>query len=235
VVTGFTSSDVSFAGSTVAGTLAASVSGSGASYTVSVTGMSGTGSVLASIPAGAAADLAGNLSLASTSTDNTVTFGSAPTVTLNQAIGQADPTNAPPILYTVVFSQPVTGFTASDVSLAGSTVGGTLAASVTGSGASYTVAITGMTGAGTVVASIPAGAAANGPFNSLASTSTDNTVTFDTVAPAVTINQAGGQADPTGASPILFTVAFSEAVTGFHELGCELRGQHRGRHAGRGA
>ena len=34
-----------------------------------------------------------------------------PTVTINQAAGQADPTNASPINFTVVFSEPVTGFT----------------------------------------------------------------------------------------------------------------------------
>ena len=64
---------MSFVGSTVGGTLAAAVSGTGPSYTVTVTGMSGTGTVVASIPAGAASDAAGNASLASTSTDNTVT------------------------------------------------------------------------------------------------------------------------------------------------------------------
>ena len=33
----------------------------------------------------------------------------APTVTINQAVGQADPTNGSPINFTVVFSEPVTG------------------------------------------------------------------------------------------------------------------------------
>jgi hypothetical protein len=57
--------------------------------------MTGTGTVVASIPAGRASDLAGNLNTASTSSDNSVTFdGAAPTVTINQAGGQADPTNA---------------------------------------------------------------------------------------------------------------------------------------------
>ena len=162
-VSGFANGDVSFTGSTVGGTLAASVSGSGASYTVSVTGMTGTGTVRASIPAGAATDAATNLSGASTSTDNTVTFNNAvPSVTINQAAAQSDPTNASPILFTVVFSEAVTGFINSDVSFTGSTVGGTLAAGVSGSGASYTVSVTGMVGSGTVVASIPAGAAING-------------------------------------------------------------------------
>ena len=44
----------------------------------------------------------------------------------------------------------------------------------------------------------------------------------------MTINQAAGQADPTNASPINFTVVFSEAVTGFTGSDVTL-GRHRGR------
>jgi hypothetical protein len=203
----FTAADVSLAGSTVGGTLTASVSGSGDTYTVSVSGMDGIGTVVASVVAAAANDAAGNTSAASTSTDNTVSFDNvAPTVTINQAAGQEDPTNDSPILFTVVFSEIITGLTAEDISLAGSTVGGTLTAAVSGSGASYTVAVTGMDGVGTVVASVVGGAANDAAGNaSAASTSTDNTVTFDNVAPSVTINQAAGQEDPTNDSPILFT------------------------------
>jgi hypothetical protein len=216
-VIGFTGSDVSFAGSTVGGTLVANISGSGANYTVSVSGMSGTGTVIASIPAGAVTDLATNPNTASTSTDNTVTYNTTtPTVTINQAAGQADPTNTAPVLFTAVFSAPVSGFTGSDVVFTGSTAPGTLAASVSGSATTYTVSVSGMTGAGTVVASIPAGAAQDAAANlNQASTSTDNTVSFDNVAPTVTINQASGQSDPTNGSSIVFTVVFSEAVTGF--------------------
>jgi hypothetical protein len=215
-VVGFIGSDISFAGSTVGGTLVASVSGSGANYTVSVSGMSGGGTVIASIPAGAATDAAGNQSGASTSTDNTVTFGNGPTVTINQAVGQADPTNQSPITFTVHFSQPVTGFDGSDISFAGSTVGGILQANVTGSSQDFTVTVTGMSGSGTVVASIPAGAAVNGSnIGNQPSTSSDNSVFFDGVAPTVTINQAAGQSDPTTLSPIKFDVTFSKNVTGF--------------------
>src|SRR5262249_19505552 len=155
---------VSFAGSTVGGTLQANVSGSGATYTVSVTGMSGTGTVMASIPELAANDAAGNQSSASTSTDNSVTFGNGPTVTINQGSGHADPTNSSTITFDVHFSQGVTGFDESDINFAGSTVGGTLVANVSGpsGGQDYTVTVTGMSGAGTVVASIPANAALNG-------------------------------------------------------------------------
>ena len=73
-----------------------------------------------------------------------------------------------------------------------------------------------MTSEGTVTATIPAGAAVDRAGNaSFASTSTDNTVTFDNVQPSVTINQGVGQVDPTNGSSIVFDVMFSEAVTGF--------------------
>src|SRR5207248_1916900 len=152
----------------------------------------GTGTVVASIPAAAANDLAGNASLASTSTDNSVLFDNVPpTVTINQAAGQLDPTRVGPVLFTVVFNESVTGFTGSDISFAGSTVGGTLVATVSGTGPTYTVSVTGMNGDGNLIASIPAGAANDPAGNlNLTSTSTDHTVHFDNVPPTVTINQA---------------------------------------------
>jgi hypothetical protein len=216
-VTGFGNTDVSFTGSTAGGTLAAAVTGSGEQYTVSVSGMTTSGTVVASIPAGAATDADANPTGASTSTDNSVTFNSPPaTVTINSAVGQPDPTTGGPIAFVVTFSKPVTGFTGSDVSFTGSTAGGTLVAAVTGSGADYTVAVSGMTTNGTVVASIPAAAAIDaGSQPNAASTSTDNTVQFTAGPPTVTINQAAGQTDPGSAASITFTVQFSEPVTGF--------------------
>jgi hypothetical protein len=179
-VTGFDAADVSFTGSTAGGTLAATVSGTGPTYTVAVSGMTTNGTVVASIPAGAATDAGGQANTASTSTDNSVQFtAGAPTVTINQASGQADPTSGTTITFTVQFSEPVTGFTAADISFTGSTATGTLVAAVSGSGALYTVTVTGMTGSGTVVVSIPAGAATDADTNaSAASTSTDNTVNW---------------------------------------------------------
>jgi hypothetical protein len=179
-VTGFDGSDVLFTGSTVGGTLAAEVSGSGSDYTVTVTGMAGRGNVVASVKAGAAVTSTGQGNKASTSTDNTVLFdGISPTVTINQAQGQADPTIVSSVQFDVTFSEPVTGFGQEDVSLAGSTAGGTLSVSVTGGAASYTVTVTGMTTSGLVVASIPADGAADGAGNkNLVSTSSDNSVEF---------------------------------------------------------
>jgi Bacterial Ig-like domain len=128
--------------------------------------MTGSGIVVANILAGAASDLGGNPGEASTSTDNSVSFDNvAPTVTINQGGGQADPTDFSPIFFDVVFSESVTGFDGSDISLAGSTVGGTLVPFVTGSGPTYTVSVSGMTSSGAVVASIIAGAATDAGGN----------------------------------------------------------------------
>ena len=216
VVTDFAASDVTLTG-TVPGTLVRTVTGTGATYDVAITGMTGGGTVIANLAAGVAHNAAGNASTASTSTDNTVTYGvTSPTVTINQAVVQADPTNVAPIHFTVVFSDVVTDFAPDDVTLTG-TVPGTLVATVTGTGATYDVAITGMTGGGTVIANLAAGVAHDASGNaSTASSSTDNTVTYgDVILLNVTINQAVGQADPTNAAPIHFTVVFSEVVTDF--------------------
>jgi hypothetical protein len=175
-VTGFTAEDVVLGG-TAPGPLAATVSGSGTTYTVSVSGMSDPGTVTASIPAGAAQDAVGNLSLAATSTDNTVAFdGTPPSVVVAQAAGQADPATSGPIRFLVIFSEPVTGFTAEDVVLSG-TAPGPLAVTVSGSGSIYTVSVSGMSGLGTVTASIPAGAAQDLAGN-LSLAGTANTITF---------------------------------------------------------
>src|SRR5205823_3130826 len=134
-------------------------------------GMNGTGKIVALISANAAVGGSFNASTASTSTDNAVIFDNVPpTVTINQAPSQADPTNGGPIQFAVLFSEAVTEFAGSDVSFAGSSLGGALVAGVTGGGTTYTVSVTGMAGSGTVKAAIGAGAAIDGAGNtSLAS------------------------------------------------------------------
>jgi hypothetical protein len=107
-----------------------------------------------------------------------------PSVIINQAPLQADPAAASPINFRVEFSDNVTGFTTGDITLSG-TAGATTAV-VTGSGSLYNVAVSGMTGAGTVIASIAPGVAVNiNTLANFASTSTDNTVLFDNVFPTV--------------------------------------------------
>ncbi len=140
----------------------------------------------------------------------------APTVTINQAIGQSDPAGSSPINFTVVFSEPVTDFATGDVTLSASTAPGTLVGTVSGGPTTYSVAVSGMTGDGMVIATIAANKAQDiAGNNNAASTSSDNSVLYDTIPPSVTINQAVGQSDPTNVGPIHYTVVFNEAVTGF--------------------
>jgi len=175
--------------------------------------------VRATIPGGTYTDVAGNFNLPSTSTDNTVTIDNVrPTVTVNQAPTQIDPTRNLPLVFEIVFSEPVTDFISSEVAIGGSTAN-TIGAIVnlTGSGAVYTATITGInSNGGYVQAGVNQFAAMDMVGNSnFPSTSTDNRITIDNVRPTVTINQAPGQSDPTAAQPLNYRVVFSEPVTGF--------------------
>jgi hypothetical protein len=108
-----------------------------------------------------------------------------PTVTINQAVGQADPTHESPVNFTVVFSEAVSDFATGEVTLSGSA--GPTAAMVTnpsGDRRTYNVAVSGLTGSGTVVATLAAEIAHDAAGNaSTAATSTDNTVTY--IAPRI--------------------------------------------------
>ena len=146
--------------------------------------------------------------------DMNTRVGGTPTVSINQAAGQADPSNGSPINFTAVFSAPVADFAAEDVSLGG-TAGATTAV-VSGGPTTYNIAVSGMTNNGTVTATVGAAVAHDAAANeNAASTSTDNTVTYDASTLTVTINQAAGQAGSTNASPINFTAVFSTPVADF--------------------
>ena len=203
------------------------VGSDGTTYNIAVTGMTRTGTVTVSLPAGVAHDAVGNASEVSTSTDNSVTYDiSAPTVTVNQGTSQPDPTNRSTIVFLVTFDEVVTGFATGDVILSGTA--GANAATITpvgSDGTTYNVAVTGMTRTGTVSVTVPAGVASDLLGNAnVASTSTDNTVTYDITGPTVTINQAATQIDPTGAATIHFTVVFNKPVTDFTAADVTLGG-----------
>lgn len=103
----------------------------------------------------------------------------APTVTIEQSPGQADPAETSPLSFTVTFSEPVFGFDPSDLDFSGSTVPGSLSASILGAGPVYTVLVSGMAGGGTVYAAVRAGAAQDAAGNlSTGSSSNDNSVNY---------------------------------------------------------
>ena len=153
---------------------------------------------------------------ATSGSSNSVTTSSVrPAVTVNQASGQGDPTNGSPVKFTAVFSEAVTDFNASKVVLGG-TAPGTLSASIAGAGPTYTISVSGMTGSGTVTASIAANTVhdANGAGNT-ASTSTDNVVTYDVTAPAAPTPGASA-AVTSGSAPVYVNsevVTFTDAAT----------------------
>jgi hypothetical protein len=128
-------------------------------------------------------------------------------VTIEQAAGQPDPTNSATINFTVVFSETVSDFATGDVVLSG-TAGATTAI-VSGSGTTYNIAVAGMTGSGTVVATVEAGVAHNADNNpNAAGTSVDNTVDYDITPPtltSITINDSAGYTND--ATPTIIIVS----------------------------
>ena len=79
-------------------------------------------------------------------------------MTINQAVGQPDPTSTSPISFTVVFSETVFRF-APRVVDHGRPRAAPKTATVTGGGTIYSVSVTGMTTSGTVIATIAAAGA----------------------------------------------------------------------------
>ena len=117
-------------------------------------------------------------------------------MTINQAGGQADPTNSSPIHFTVVFSEPVTGLrpatSRSPAPRADDGVGHRQRTT-------YNVAVTGMTADGTVIAIDRRGSRRRGRQHQHRLDQHRQHGHLRRPSPTVTINQAAGQADPTNA------------------------------------
>jgi hypothetical protein len=151
-VSEFTAADLALSG--LPG-LTAAVSGVGTTYDVAVSGMGQTeGPVTAWVPAGVAHDASGAPNLAAPILAGV--YYTRLTVTISRAAGQPDPSGGPVLHFAVVFSAPVSDFTAADVNL--NPPG--LTAAVSGAGTTYDVAVSGMgTAADSVTAWVPAGVA----------------------------------------------------------------------------
>jgi hypothetical protein len=181
---------------TPAGGRVASVTDTGdhQTFTIEVVGMNAPGTVSVALNAGVTADLWGNPNEASNT--SSVRFGEepsdAPTVTVEQAQGQADPTSASPIVFTAVFSEAVEPLTISDVALTSSAGGAVTAVTPSAGNTVFTIEVSGMDANGTVSVSVPAGVTTDGGgAANVESTSVDNVVTFELPGPACTITGAG--------------------------------------------
>ncbi|MGP8235079.1 MAG: beta strand repeat-containing protein, partial [Limisphaerales bacterium] len=181
-------------------------------YLVTLSGLSGNGTLDINIPAGAATDTAGNNSAAATSgtfivdtTLPTVTF-SAPSVAI---------TNGGSVTYTVTFTDPyLSGSSLLSASLTTGQAGTAAATSIvvtpgtgTTTSTNYLVTLSGLSGNGTLDINIPAGAATDTAGNNSAA-AVSGTFIVDTTLPTVAIS-APSESITNGGS-VSYMVTFSD-------------------------
>jgi hypothetical protein len=176
-VTGFIDADVTVTNGTKSG-----FSGSGTTYTMNVT-PSTQGAVTVNVAANAAQDSAGNNNTAATQLSR-IFDSVAPTVAITSSPASG-PTNNSAMTLTFTFSEGVTGFTASDVSLTNATAG----SFTTTNSSVYTLAIT-ATGSA-VSASVPANSTIDSASNGNIA-STPWSIVYDNSVSAPTFNPPPG-------------------------------------------
>jgi hypothetical protein len=210
--------DFTIAGSASSGAVVSALSTSdNSTWFISVTGVTTTGAITASLAANRVTDFVGNNNSASTSTDNSVFFSvGAPSALINQFGGQPDPASVVPLTFTINFSHPIDPLTFSpgDLTIGGTAMGGSAANLSTSNNQDWTVDVIGLTSAGTVTLSMTAGKVKNmSAIDNIASVSTDNTVRYNFPGSlTLTVEQDAGQADPAILAPVFFVVTFSEAI-----------------------
>jgi len=195
-------------------TASISVSVDGESFAGTVTGTTWSANLTTELANGTyditvtATDPAGNIGTA-TATGGLIIDTVAPTVSITSTA--TSPTTASPIPVTVTFSENVTGFTASGVTI----TNGTLSAFTATDAKTYTFSVT-PNAAGDVTVSVAANSATDAAGNGNTA-ATPFTITFNGTLPAVTLSSTAS--DPTSTSPIPITATFSEDVTGFTASG----------------
>ncbi|MBX9585577.1 MAG: FG-GAP-like repeat-containing protein [Gemmataceae bacterium] len=203
-------------------TITGTVSEAGSTVTVTVGGQTVTATVtettftatLATPLAGGtydivvtATDAAGNTASA-TLTGGLVIDTTPPTPTVTTSA--LDPTNLAVIPFTVTFDEDVSGFDEADISV----TNGTVSNFVAGDARTFTFDVA-PAGDGLVTVDLAAGAAQDLVGND--SVAASASVTSERFDPTAVVTTTAGAA--TNASPIPFTVTFSEDVTGFTDAG----------------
>ena len=186
------------------------VTGSGLTRTVTLSGITGNGTLGISIAAGTATDLAGNHAPASGASATFVVDNTPPTLTISPP--SATITNTGPITYTVTYADAA--FNAStlavgDISLNTSGSATASGVAVTGSGLTRTVILSGITGTGTLGISIAAGTATDLAGNQAPASGASPTLNVDNTPPTLAISAPS--TNTTAVGPISFTVTYSDA------------------------
>ena len=213
-VTGFVAGDISLGGSAAA---TATLSGSGSSYTARIMPSAGAnGSVTISVAANIAEDAAMNGNTASSGTETVEVDLTRPSVNIT---GVPTTSQNSDFDITITFSESVTGFQASDISLTGTATAAATVSAFSGSGTTYTASITPI-GSGDLTIRVRANVAQDDVSNNNTA-SRAHTVSVDLVRPSVSITDV-----PTipqnGAFDV--TITFDESVTGFVAGDIDLTG-----------
>jgi uncharacterized repeat protein (TIGR02059 family) len=151
------------------------------------------------------------------STAGVLIDGIAPAVASIARAGGTSPTNASTIDYIVTFSEAVTGVTADDFVLSAAGTASGQITSVTGSGTTYTVSVSNVSGMGTLRLDLKGSSTGivDGAANPVASGYTSGqTYTIDTDAPATTIGSIAISADTGSSNSDLITRTATQVVTG---------------------
>ncbi|MFN8257010.1 MAG: hypothetical protein U0W24_15045 [Bacteroidales bacterium] len=221
-VVDFDVTDLEVTGTALAEQIA--VSGSGNHYLVQLSSFTSNGEITINLPQDKVHTSFGNSNIETTIIDNSVIFnGLSFETTIDLAINQQQLTNSGTVHFKVEFSDDVVDFSPDDVVLSG-TANPTLA-NITGTGKNYDVAVSGMSGSGTVEINIPENTVHNdlGVLNS-ESVNINNSVICDYIAPSCEINLSPGQDNPSLATELQFTISFSETIQSLNPSDIQLSG-----------
>lgn len=214
-VTGVDANDFTLMAEGPSGASITGVSGSGASYTIVVNTGSGDGALRLDVNASGTGvqDAAGNPLYAGFSAGEVYTIDKTPPTVVSVARSGASPTRSASVDFIVTFSEPVSGVDESDFTPAGELSGASVTG-VSGSGATYNVAVSTGTGDGALRLDVNASGtgihdAAGNAFS--AGFTGGEPYTIDRTAPVVL---SIARKDAGLAGEVSFTVTFSEPVSG---------------------
>ena len=148
-----------------------------------------------------------SFSISGLCTSSVTTDTIRPTVTISSDIG--DLTNVSPVPVTLEFSEPVYGFSASDLTV----INGTAGTPVTTDNTTYTVEITQSTDPADIQVSLESDKVTDGADNG---NTASNTLSYTYDSQVLTAEIEYDGTDPTNDDPIVVDVVFSDAVSGFN-------------------
>jgi hypothetical protein len=194
-----------------------SFAGSGDTYIVSLTGITGDGTIVIAVKTDSGVQDPADNALASSVSSAAVVIDNTPPAANSITLVTTNPTNLATIEFAITFFENVFDFDA-EADLAITQTGTVAHTGVTfaGSGAIYTIQITGVTGDGTVILAVDtAGDTHDIAGNTVSSSVSSVPLTIDNTPP-VAITVSPTTPSPTAFDTVRFIVRFNEAVINFN-------------------